>query len=158
MTLGAGGGSIAKLDRSGLLTVGPDSAGAVPGPACYGQGGTSATATDAYVVLGYLDPENFLGGRRRLDPDAATEVVATLAAELGMDRLRRRPASCGWSTAVWRMGFALPLCGVASIRVALLCWHLAARLGCTLLRWRRNWVSAGWRCRSPPRCCRPGGC
>jgi N-methylhydantoinase A len=85
VTLGAGGGSIAKLDRSGLLTVGPDSAGAAPGPACYGQGGTRATATDAYVVLGYLDPENFLGGRRRLDPDAATKVVATLAAELGME-------------------------------------------------------------------------
>ncbi len=85
VTLGAGGGSIAKLDRSGLLTVGPDSAGATPGPACYGQGGTRTTATDAYVVLGYLDPENFLGGRRRLDPEAARKVVAILAAELGME-------------------------------------------------------------------------
>jgi len=84
VTLGAGGGSIGKLDRSGLLTVGPDSAGAVPGPACYGQGGNEATVTDAYLVLGYLDPENFLGGRRRLDPNAATGVVAELAAELGI--------------------------------------------------------------------------
>jgi N-methylhydantoinase A len=84
VTLGAGGGSIAKLDRSGLLTVGPDSAGAAPGPACYGQGGTRATATDAHVVLGHLDPENFLGGRRRLDLEAARRVVATLAAELGV--------------------------------------------------------------------------
>jgi N-methylhydantoinase A len=82
VTLGAGGGSIGKLDRSGLLTVGPDSAGAVPGPACYGQGGSEATVTDAYVVLGYLDPENFLGGRRRLDPNAATGVMAELAAQL----------------------------------------------------------------------------
>ena len=71
VTLGAGGGSIGKLDRSGLLAVGPLSAGAVPGPACYGLGGTGATVTDANLVLGYLDPSNFLGGRRHLDRDAA---------------------------------------------------------------------------------------
>ncbi len=82
VTLGAGGGSIGKLDRSGLLAVGPDSAGAVPGPACYGQGGSEATVTDANLVLGYLDPANFLGGRRRLDPNAATGVMAKLAAQL----------------------------------------------------------------------------
>jgi N-methylhydantoinase A len=64
--------------------VGPQSAGADPGPACYGQGGQSATVTDANLVLGYLDPANFLGGRRRLDVDAATAVVAKLAAELGI--------------------------------------------------------------------------
>jgi N-methylhydantoinase A len=85
VTLGAGGGSIGKLDRSGLLAVGPESAGAVPGPACYGQGGTGATVTDANLVLGYLDPANFLGGRRRLDLDAAVAVVATLAASLGIE-------------------------------------------------------------------------
>ncbi|MFL5255516.1 MAG: hydantoinase/oxoprolinase family protein [Rhodopila sp.] len=84
VTLGAGGGSIGHLDRSGLLAVGPQSAGADPGPACYGQGGQSATVTDANLVLGYLDPANFLGGRRRLDVDAATAVVAKLAAELGI--------------------------------------------------------------------------
>jgi N-methylhydantoinase A len=82
VTLGAGGGSIGKLDRSGLLAVGPQSAGAVPGPACYGQGGTGATVTDANLVLGYLDPANFLGGRRHLDLDAASRVVAALAGEL----------------------------------------------------------------------------
>ena len=85
ITLGAGGGSIGKLDRSGLLAVGPDSAGAVPGPASYGQGGTGAAVTDANLVLGYLDPVNFLGGRRRLDLDAATAVVAKLAVELGIE-------------------------------------------------------------------------
>ncbi|HEX4368740.1 MAG TPA: hydantoinase/oxoprolinase family protein, partial [Rhodopila sp.] len=85
VTLGAGGGSIGKLDRSGLLAVGPESAGAMPGPACYGQGGTGATVTDANLVLGYLDPGNFLGGRRSLDLKAATEVVARLAAELGIE-------------------------------------------------------------------------
>jgi N-methylhydantoinase A len=85
VTLGAGGGSIGKLDRSGLLAVGPESAGAVPGPACYGQGGLGATVTDANLVLGYLDPGNFLGGRHRLDLDAATAVVAKLATEMAIE-------------------------------------------------------------------------
>jgi N-methylhydantoinase A len=84
VTLGAGGGSIGKLDKAGLLAVGPESAGAVPGPACYGQGGTAASVTDANLVLGYLDPDNFLGGRRRLDLEAATAAVARLAELLGI--------------------------------------------------------------------------
>jgi len=84
VTLGAGGGSVGKLDRSGLLAVGPESAGADPGPACYGQGGTAATVTDANLVLGYLDPGNFLGGRRRLDAEAAHEAVQAVAQPLGL--------------------------------------------------------------------------
>jgi N-methylhydantoinase A len=87
VTLGAGGGSIAHLDRSGLLQVGPQSAGADPGPACYGQGGAAATVTDANLVLGYLDPANFLGGRRTLDVAAATEGVARLAGALGIETI-----------------------------------------------------------------------
>lgn len=82
VTLGAGGGSIGRIDRGGMLAVGPESAGADPGPACYGQGGTAATVTDANLVLGYLDPANFLGGRRRLDPAAATEAVRRVAESL----------------------------------------------------------------------------
>ena len=86
VTLGAGGGSIGKLDRSGLLTVGPDSAGAAPGPACYGQGGTGATVTDANLVLGYLDPANFLGGRRRSGSGCGDEGRGEhWHAELGME-------------------------------------------------------------------------
>lgn len=84
VTLGAGGGSIGRIDRAGLLAVGPESAGADPGPACYGRGGTAATVTDANLVLGYLDPGNFLGGLRRLDPTAATEAVRRIAAHLGL--------------------------------------------------------------------------
>jgi len=84
VTLGAGGGSIGKLDKSGLLAVGPESAGAVPGPACYGQGGTEATVTDANLVLGYLDPDNFLRSRRTLDRGAADAVMARLASDLGI--------------------------------------------------------------------------
>ncbi|MBN8929857.1 MAG: 5-oxoprolinase [Rhodospirillales bacterium 69-11] len=84
VTLGAGGGSIGKQDKSGLLAVGPESAGADPGPACYGQGGTEPTVTDANLALGYLDPASFLGGRRTLDRPAAEAAVARLAEALGL--------------------------------------------------------------------------
>ena len=82
--IGAGGGSIAWLDSGGALNVGPRSAGADPGPACYGRGGTSATVTDANLVLGRLSPEYFNGGRIGLDVDAARRAVATLAREMGL--------------------------------------------------------------------------
>jgi N-methylhydantoinase A len=69
--IGAGGGSIARIDPMGLLKVGPDSAGAEPGPVCYGRGGTEPTVTDADLVLGYLDPDYFLGGKLHIDLEAA---------------------------------------------------------------------------------------
>ncbi|MGG5817511.1 hydantoinase/oxoprolinase family protein [Falsiroseomonas sp. HW251] len=87
VTLGAGGGSIAHLDGAGILRVGPRSAGAVPGPACYGAGGTEPTTTDANLVLGYLDGTRFLGGKRRLYRDAAEAAVARLASRVGLDTL-----------------------------------------------------------------------
>jgi N-methylhydantoinase A len=86
-SIGAGGGSIARVDSGSILHVGPDSAGAVPGPACYGQGGTEATVTDANLVLGYLDPGNFLGGERPLDPAPAERAVDHIAGALGIARL-----------------------------------------------------------------------
>jgi N-methylhydantoinase A len=87
VSLGAGGGSIAWVDSGGILQVGPRSAGAEPGPACYGKGGTAATVTDANLVLGYLDPGNFLGGRVRLDAEAAEGAIDDVARTLGTDRL-----------------------------------------------------------------------
>ena len=83
-SIGAGGGSIAWVDGGGLLRVGPQSAGSVPGPACYGAGGVDPTVTDATVVLGYLNPDYFLGGRMALDVDAAHRVVGRLAEKIGM--------------------------------------------------------------------------
>ena len=84
--IGAGGGSIARVDRMGLLKVGPDSAGADPGPACYNLGGRLPTVTDADLLLGYLDAEFFLGGRMRLDRTAAERAVAEhVARPLGLD-------------------------------------------------------------------------
>ncbi len=83
-TIGAGGGSIAYVGQDGLLKVGPQSAGAEPGPACYGKGGTEPTVTDANVVLGRIDPDYFLGGRMPLDSAAARAAVATVAEPLGL--------------------------------------------------------------------------
>ncbi|MEX1143161.1 MAG: hydantoinase/oxoprolinase family protein [Thermoleophilaceae bacterium] len=74
-SVGAGGGSIARVDEGGLLHVGPESAGATPGPACYGQGGTRPTVTDACLALGYIDPSYFLGGAMKLDVDAARTAI-----------------------------------------------------------------------------------
>ncbi|TMJ54965.1 MAG: hydantoinase/oxoprolinase family protein, partial [Alphaproteobacteria bacterium] len=85
--IGAGGGSVARVDAGGILHVGPESAGAVPGPACYGLGSSAATVTDANLVLGYLDPASFLGGRRKLDRTAAEAAIDDIAAALGLDRL-----------------------------------------------------------------------
>ena len=87
MSVGAGGGSIARVDAGGVLHVGPESAGADPGPACYGKGGGEATVTDANLVLGFLDPDNFLGGRARLDRAAAEAAVDRIAQALGVGRL-----------------------------------------------------------------------
>ncbi|WP_395709633.1 hydantoinase B/oxoprolinase family protein [Reyranella sp.] len=82
--IGAGGGSIAGLDETGLLKVGPLSAGASPGPACYGQGGEDATVTDANLLLGYYDPGFFLGGSMTLDKAAAEAALARLGDKLGL--------------------------------------------------------------------------
>ena len=82
-SIGAGGGSIAWLDAGGLLRVGPQSAGSVPGPACYGRGGDQPTVTDAALVLGFIDPQYFNGGRLKLDPAAAHRVITRLAGEIG---------------------------------------------------------------------------
>ncbi len=88
--IGAGGGSIASIDEVGLLRVGPHSAGADPGPACYARGGTEPTVTDANLLLGYYDPGFFLGGRMALDRDAAERALATVGEKLGPDRDRHR--------------------------------------------------------------------
>lgn len=91
--IGAGGGSIAHIDRLGLLKVGPESAGADPGPACYGLGGTGPTVTDADLVLGYLDPGFFVGGEMALYPDLAYRAIEEkIARPLGISVVE---AACG---------------------------------------------------------------
>ncbi|MFE8070167.1 hydantoinase/oxoprolinase family protein [Marinobacteraceae bacterium S3BR75-40.1] len=84
-TIGAGGGSLAWIDEGGLLQVGPESAGASPGPVCYGKGGTIPTVTDANLVLGRLRPDAFLGGGMHLDREVAQQAFETLGRQLGLD-------------------------------------------------------------------------
>lgn len=79
ISVGAGGGSIARLDNLGVLKMGPESAGADPGPVCYGRGGAAPTTTDAYLATGLLDSDNFLGGRVKLDKSRAVQAIADLA-------------------------------------------------------------------------------
>jgi N-methylhydantoinase A len=86
-SIAAGGGSIASVDAGRTLRVGPESAGSVPGPACYGNGGTAATVTDANVVLGYLDAAAFMGGKRPLDRAASEAAIDRIAAALELPRL-----------------------------------------------------------------------
>lgn len=86
--IGAGGGSIARMNELGLMKVGPTSAGADPGPACYGRGGFEPTVTDANTLLGYICPSSFLGGSMTLDAGAAESAVGRLAGKLGLDMTR----------------------------------------------------------------------
>ena len=85
--IGAGGGSVASVDEVGLLRVGPHSAGADPGPACYGRGGTEPTVTDANLLLGYYDPGFFLGGRMTLDVEAAERALSAVGEKLGLSAI-----------------------------------------------------------------------
>ncbi|MFC7234571.1 hydantoinase/oxoprolinase family protein [Halosegnis marinus] len=91
-TIGSGGGSVASVDAGGALRVGPESAGAEPGPACYGKGGERATVTDANLVLGYIGDDAALGGELELDADAARDALARLAEEAGLDSAREAAA------------------------------------------------------------------
>jgi N-methylhydantoinase A len=92
-TIGAGGGSIAYSEAGGLR-VGPESAGADPGPACYGRGGTSPTVTDANLVLGRVDPSSFAGGQMTLDRDAAIDAVSSLGSDLGLGTIELAEGIC----------------------------------------------------------------
>ncbi|HXM81841.1 MAG TPA: hydantoinase/oxoprolinase family protein [Burkholderiales bacterium] len=93
--IGAGGGSLVRVKpETRTMTVGPDSAGAFPGPVCYGRGGTVPTVTDAELVLGYLDPDNFAGGRMKLDKAAAIKTVGTLGGFIGMNPIECAAGIC----------------------------------------------------------------
>ncbi|MCW5720992.1 MAG: hydantoinase/oxoprolinase family protein [Devosia sp.] len=90
--IGAGGGSIVWVDDYGVLKIGPASAGADPGPVCYGRGGTEPTVTDCYLVSGFIDPDRFVGGRMRLDIEAARTALDRIGAQIGLSESPDRPA------------------------------------------------------------------
>jgi N-methylhydantoinase A len=97
--IGAGGGSIAWINPEGVLKVGPHSAGAVPGPVCYGRGGVDPTVTDAYVTAGLCSPHNFLGGEMRVDGEAAASTIRTLANRMGLNAFETADAILRITTA-----------------------------------------------------------
>ena len=93
--IGAGGGSLVRVrPETRTMTVGPDSAGAFPGPVCYGRGGEVPTVTDAQLVLGYLDPDNFAGGKMKLDKDSATAAISALGSQIGLKTLECAAGIC----------------------------------------------------------------
>jgi N-methylhydantoinase A len=107
--IGAGGGSIVWVDAHGVLKVGPRSAGAMPGPVSYGRGGTEAAVTDCYLTLGYIDPAGFLGGRMRLDIDAARQTLAEVGTRIGLGGVDRAALAAEGALAVTTAGMATEL-------------------------------------------------
>ena len=129
--IGAGGGSIARLDDIGLLKVGPASAGSEPGPAAYGRGGTLPTVTDADLVLGLLDPAYFLGGTMPIDLEAAKAALASARGARGPQPSRTSPgASTTSSTRTWPTPRACTSPSTARTRAATPCSRPAARARC----------------------------
>ena len=139
-TIGAGGGSIAWLDEGGMLQVGPASAGADPGPACYGRGGTCPTVTDANLLLGRLRSSAFLGGGMTLDEAAAERAMSSIAGALRTDVLGARVRSSISPMRAWR-GPCAPYRSSAAWTRVNTCWSPSvARAACTSANWRRSWA------------------
>ena len=153
--IGAGGGSQAHVDELGLLKVGPESAGADPGPACYGRGGTEPAVTDADLALGLLDPWYFLGGDMALDIDACATALRSVADPLGLSandtavgdpRARQPEHGCGLENARRRAGCRSARRHAAGVR--------RRRAPCTPAAWPSCSSRRGSCSRSTPVCCR----
>ncbi len=146
VAIGAGGGSVARVE-DGALLVGSGSARSDPGPACYGKGGQAATVTDAHVVLGHL-PANLLGGRMPLDPALAADAVERIASPLG---LSLHEAARG-------ILVVADNAMIGAIRGSSPCWRPAASARYTAARWRKPWGPRRCSCRPRPACCAPTAC
>ena len=135
-TIGAGGGSIATIDRAGLLGDRPGVGRRRPGPACYGLGNERPTVTDANVVLARINPDRPIGGKlERLDVDAAREAIRThVAVPLGLDSSPPPRRSCGWRTRAWPARFDWSRSSAVTIRAASRCSPSAAAPRCTSAR------------------------
>ena len=135
-TIGAGGGSIAHIDRAGILQVGPESAGANPGPVCWGRGGTQPTVTDANVVLARIDPSRPIGiERESLDIESARAAIGTLGQE-DWPRASKKPPrrSSRWSTSAWPAASGFYRSSAGTIRAISRSWRSAALARCTAPR------------------------
>ena len=148
-TIGAGGGSIAYIDAGGIFRVGPRSAGADPGPVAYDRGGTEPTATDAMVVLGWLRPELFLGGKMELREDLARAAIDEHLARSSAPRSRRpRWASTASSCTRWSTRSSRPRCARASTRANSCSSPRAAAGRCSRPRSRPRSASRTCSCRA----------
>ena len=157
--IGAGGGSIAWIDEGGALRVGPQSAEAVPGPACYGRGGTEPTVTDAGLVLGRLGAGAELGGQIRLDIEASRcAIVEAIGTPLGMDVERPPPAFCGSPTPTSCAASASSRSSAATTRATSCSCRSEERARCTAARWRASSASRACWCRRCPASCAPSAC
>jgi N-methylhydantoinase A/oxoprolinase/acetone carboxylase beta subunit len=146
--IGAGGGSIARASTLGTLHVGPESAGAQPGPACYGRGGTRPTVTDADLALGYLNAEFFLGGMMRIDAKAAAAALRSVSNELGLDKMRGAFGVHDVVNEIWPARPALPSRSMDGCRENTHCWRPGA-----LRRFTLGMSGASWafgRSSAPP--------
>ena len=156
-TVGAGGGSLARLDLGGALAVGPQSAGADPGPACYGRGGRASTVTDANLVLNRLHAEHFLGGQLRLDTAAALAALGPLA-----ERLGGAPAAAWGIVQVANAAMERAIRKISVERgfdpAAFTLWLLAAPALCTPASWPPGSPYRACWCRAPPACSPPWAC
>ena len=143
--IGAGGGSIARINALGIVQVGPESAGAAPGPACYGLGGTRPTVSDADLVLGYLDADHFAGGTMRLDRSAAENAIRTRSPNSSVwAQWLRRGLSTTSSMKRWPQPFECTSASVAATPPAWWSWHLAEPALFTFAILRKNSASAGY--------------
>ena len=158
VTIGAGGGSIARVLDTGALTVGPQSAGALPGPVCYGRGGVEPTVTDAHLVLGHLPPY-LLGGSFPLDVEAARggDPAPHRRAARARASRQRRAASSPSSTTTWSAPSAWCRSSAATTRATSRCCRSAARGRCTAARWRGCSACRRSSCRRVPACSRRSG-
>ena len=157
-TVGAGGGSIAYIDSGGLLKVGPRSAGADPGPACYGKGNEEPAVTDANVVLQTLNPEHLLGGRMKIRRDLAERAVGRLAERLGLGIPETAQGILSVVTA--NMARAIRVISVQRGHdprdYTLMAFGGAGP--CMPRGWRGSWRSAACWCRPIPASCAPWAC
>ena len=156
-TVGAGGGSVGWRDAGGALRVGPRSAGAEPGPACYGRGGTEPTVTDANLALGHLAADSRLAGGVALDADAAAAAVDRLGPSSGSTASPRRPGSSASPTRRWCGRCASSPSSAASTRAASPCFRSAAPGRCTRRRSRLSWGSGRSSARGPAASSPPSG-
>ncbi len=142
ISVGAGGGSIAWIDSLGLLQVGPQSASAIPGPACFGRGGIDPTVTDAAVILGYIDPENFNGGRLKLQPELSRQAMSKVAVPLGMSV--EKAAEAVFTTVNHTMADAITEISThkGTTSATSVCWRSAAADRSVDRLWPRCWASA----------------